>query len=145
MGVGLHMPLKSGEAEYEGRMLWLSAVTLSCVLLGSCGAFSGGINPNTCTVTAAVIPPSATADHGLLPPGNQAQFTTTSTVTGNCPLIPDQLGSWSTSDPANTTISNQAPTQGLAICLNATPNPAAISYSGTVRGHTFTAATLTCK
>src|SRR5450759_796266 len=112
------------------RILWLSAVTLSCVLLGSCGAFSGGINPNTCMVTAAVIPPSATADHGLLPPGNQAQFSTTSTVTGNCPLIPDQLGSWSTSDPANTAISNQSPTQGQATCLGVPRRPpATITYS----------------
>jgi hypothetical protein len=125
------------------RILWLSAVTLSCVLQGSCGGVSGAIN--VCTITAAVIPPSATADHSLLPPGNQAQFTTTSTVTGNCPLIPDQLGSWATSDTANTSISNQSPTQGLATCLGATPAPATITYSGTVRGHTFTAATLTCK
>jgi hypothetical protein len=127
-----------------GRILWLSAVTLSCVLLGSCGV-SGGINPDTCTVTAAVLPSNATADHSMLPPGNQVQFSTTSTVTGNCPLIPDQLGSWATSDPVNTTTSNQAPTQGRATCLNATPTPATITYSGTVRGHTFTPATLTCK
>ena len=127
-----------------GRTLRLSAVTLSCVLLGSCGV-SGGINPNTCTITAVVTPSSATADHSMLPPGNRVQFSTTSTVKGNCPLIPDQIGSWSTSDPANTTISNQAPTQGLATCLSATTSPATISNSGTVRGHTFTPATLTCK
>jgi hypothetical protein len=125
-------------------ILCLSVVTLSCALLGSCG-LSGGINPNSCVITAAVTPSSATADHSLPPPGNQVQFSTTSTVTGNCPLVSDQLGSWATSDPANTTISNQAPTQGRATCLSATPTPATITYSGTVRGHTFTAATLTCK
>ncbi len=81
------------------RILWLSAVTLSCVLLGGCGAVSGGIDSNTCTVTAAVIPSNATADPSLAPPGNQVQFSTMSTVTGNCPLIPDRLGAWSTSDP----------------------------------------------
>ncbi len=127
-----------------GRTLRLSAVTLSCVLLGSCGV-SGGINPNTCTITAVVTPSSATADHSMRPPGNQVQFSTTSTVTGNCPLIPDQIGSWSTSDPANTIISNEVPTQGLATCLNATLNPAAISYSGTLRGHTFAPAAFACK
>jgi hypothetical protein len=127
------------------RILRLSAVTLSCALLGSCGAVNGGIDFNACTVTAAVIPSNATADHSMLPPGNQVQFSTTSTVTGNCPLIPDRLGSWSTSDPVNTTISNDAPTQGRATCLSATTSPATISNSGTVRGHTFTRATLTCK
>ncbi len=122
---------------------WLPLLMLPCVLLGSCGAISD--NNTTCTITANVVPGSATADHSASPPGNQAQFSTNSSVTGNCPLVPDKLGSWSTSDPANTTISNQPPTQGLATCLNATPAAATITYSGTVRGHTFTSAMLSCK
>jgi hypothetical protein len=96
---------------------------LSCMLMLACGSSSD------CTIHTAIIPPNATADHSAAVPGNQAQFSLTSTVRGNCPLIPDQLGIWSTSDPVNTTISNQAPTQGLATCLSATPTPATISNS----------------
>jgi len=124
------------------RTLWLSVAMLCGTLLGSCGAVSGS---NNCVITAAVAPSRAAADHNLPSPGNQVQFSATSTVTGNCPLIPDQIGSWATSDPLNTAISNQASTQGLATCLNATSSAAVISYSGTIRGHTFTPATLTCK
>jgi len=125
------------------RALWLAVAIVCCTSLDSCGGGSSG--SNTCTITAVVTPSSATADHSLPAPGNQVQFSAASTVTGNCPLIADQIGSWATSDPANTTVSNQAPTQGLAACLNATGSAVTISYSGTVRGHPFTPATLTCK
>lgn len=123
------------------KALLLGGVLLSCALQIGCTA----VGNNACTIDAAVTPATATADHSMLPPGNQAQFSTTSTVTGNCPLIPDQTGSWTTSDTVNTAISNQSPTQGLATCLSATPSAATISYTGTVRGHAFTPATLTCK
>jgi hypothetical protein len=52
---------------------------------------------------------------------------------------------WSTSDPVNTSISNQAPTQGLATCLNATTAPVTISNSSTVLGKPYPSVTLTCK
>ena len=120
---------------------YLRAGILCCLIFAGCGASSD----NQCTINALVTPSNATADHNAAAPGNQVQFSTTSTVTGNCPLIADTKGSWSTSDPANTTVSNQAPTEGLATCLNATPRPATISTSGTVRGHTFTPAKLTCR
>jgi hypothetical protein len=119
--------------------LSLLGVMLCCVFLASCGGYS-----NSCTINAAVTPMNATADHSAPAPGNQVQFLLASTVKGNCPLIPDSVGVWSTSDPVNTTISNQAPTQGLATCLNATPTSVAISNTSTVRGHSFTPATLTC-
>jgi hypothetical protein len=125
-------------------MTWairLAGEALSCLLLGSCGA----VAREPCTITAAVIPASATADHRLPPPGNLVQFSAASTVTGNCPLMPDHMGSWSTSDAVNTSISNQPSTRGLAMCLDATPTPATVAYSGTVRGRAFTPATLTCK
>jgi hypothetical protein len=121
------------------RTLFLLCVVLTWVFLASCGGYG-----NSCTVTADVTPATATADHSAVPPGNQMQFSIKSTVTGNCPLVADQAGSWSTSDAVNTTISNQAPTQGLATCLNATPNPVTITETGTVRGHSITPATLTC-
>jgi hypothetical protein len=125
------------------------ATLLAFASLAGCDSLTAtGTDPGaTCTITAAVTPATATADHALAAPGSQVQFTASSTVTGNCPLTPDFLGSWSTSDATNTflTTNAQNPLQITATCRNATPNPATISYNGTVRGHSFTPATLTCK
>lgn len=118
---------------------------LPLVLLCASMAACGGASSDTCMITTGITPPNATADHNGTVPGNEVQFSLSSTVKGNCPLIPDFLGVWLTSDSVNTTISNQAPTQGLATCLNATPTPATISNSGTIRGHAFPSATLVCK
>ena len=114
---------------------------LGCASMAACGGTSG----DTCTITTSITPPSVTADHNATAPGNEVQFSLSSTVQGNCPLMPDFVGVWSTSDPVNTTISNQAPTQGLATCLNATSTPAAISNSSTIRGHAFPSVSLVCK
>ena len=119
---------------------WLLSLLLSCTLMVACGKSSD------CTIKTAIIPSNATADHSAAVPGNQAQFSLSSTVKGNCPLTPDFVGVWSTSDPVNTTISNQDPTQGLATCLNATPAPATISNSSTVREIVaYPPSTLVCK
>jgi len=88
---------------------------------------------------------NATADHNAVAPGNEVLFSLSSTVKGNCPLIPDSIGVWSTADPVNTTISNQASTQGLATCLNATSTPATISNSGTITGKGYPSVILVCK
>jgi hypothetical protein len=115
--------------------LWLLAAMLSWLMVASCGGYGN----TTCTISAAITPATATADHTLAPPGNQAQFSLTSSVKGNCPYIADSIGVWSSSDPTNVPISSQ----GLATCNAATS--ATISNSSTVRGHAFTSATLTCK
>jgi hypothetical protein len=120
--------------------LWLLPLLLLCVLMATCASSS-----DTCMITTAITPPNATADHNAAVPGNEVQFLLSSTVKGNCPLVPDFLGVWSTSDPVNTTISNQAPTQGLAICLNGTPSPATISNSSTVRTKAYPSSSLVCK
>jgi len=110
---------------------------LSCAPLASCGGYGN----NTCNITAAVSPATATADHSMAPPGNQEQFSLQSSVSGNCPYIPDTVGTWSTSDP-NVPITPQ----GLATCQNGSVSViATISNSSTARGHAFTSATLTCK
>jgi len=106
------------------------------VLIAFCG-FSRA----TCTINTAILPLNATADHNAAAPGNEVQFSLSSAVEGNCPMIPDILGQWSTSDPANTTISNQ----GLATCLGATAEPVTISNSGMVRAHRYPTAALMCK
>ena len=121
--------------------LWLLLLLLLCALMATCGSSSS----DTCMITTAITPQNATVDHNATEPGNEVQFSLSSTVKGNCPLVPDFLGVWSTSDPVNTTISNQAPTQGLATCLNATPTPATISNSSTVRTKTYPSSLLVCK
>jgi len=117
-------------------LLFLAAIFLSAACIGC-----GGAPQNTCNITAIVTPLSAISDHLAAPPGNQVQFAVVSSVTGNCPLIADTLGTWSTSDPGNTSIDST----GLAKCLGATTTPATISNSGTVRGKKFASATLTCR
>src|SRR6266481_6390568 len=108
--------------------LWLLPLLLSSALITICC----GTSSDTCVITTSITPQNATADHNAAAPGNQVQFSLLSSVKGNCPLTPDFLGLWSTSDPVNTTIGNQAPIQGLATCFNATPTPATISNSSTV-------------
>jgi len=111
-----------------------------------CASMAGcGVSSDRCMVTTAIAPVNATADHNAAAPGNEVQYSLSSTVKGNCPLIPDFFGVWSTSDPVNTTISNEASTQGLATCLNATPTPATISNSGMITGKGYPSVTLVCK
>jgi len=117
-------------------VLFLAAIFLSVFAIGC-----GGSPRNSCFITAIVTPVSAISDHNAAPPDDQVQFATVSSVSGNCPLTPDTLGTWSTSDPGNTSVSNT----GLATCLGATTTPATISNSGTVRGRKFISATLTCR
>lgn len=115
----------------------LSALALLLSGVAGCGG-----SQNSCTITATISPASATADHALAPPGNQVQFMTQSSAAGNCPLTPDVLGTWATSDSTNTSINQQ----GLATCLNATTTPATITNNGMVRGiKGFTPATLACR
>ena len=114
-------------------------LVLCCVLLVSCGGSS-----NTCVINSDVTPSTATADHSAAAPGNQVQFSVTGSVKGNCPLTTDSVGVWSTSDPTNTTISNQDPTRGLATCLNGTPAAVTITNTGTIRGQGSNPAKLTC-
>ena len=118
------------------NLLFLAAIVLSTACAGC-----GGTPQNTCNITAVVTPLSAISDHLAAPPDNQVQFVAVSNVSGNCPLVADTLGTWSTSDPGNTTINGS----GLATCLGATTTPATISNSGTVHGRKFTSATLTCR
>ena len=118
-------------------LLWFLAATFLIVACAGCG----GSPQNSCNITAIVTPLSAISDHLAAPPNNQIQFATASSVSGNCPLTPDTLGTWSTSAPGNTSIDST----GLATCLSATTTPATISNSGTVRGRKFTSATLTCR
>jgi hypothetical protein len=121
----------------KSSVLFPAAIFLGVACVG-CG---GTVHHNDCTITAFVSPISTISDHLAAPPDNQVQFATVSNVSGNCPLTPDTLGTWSTSAPGNTSIDST----GLAKCLGATTTPATISNSGTVRGVRFSSATLTCR
>lgn len=119
-----------------------SVWVLAAIFLGAaCAGCGGSTTRNDCAITAIVTPLSAISDHNAAPPDDQVQFATASSVSGNCPLIADTLGTWSTSAPGNTSIDST----GLAKCLGATTAPATISNSGTVRGRKFVSATLTCR
>ena len=151
--VGAHFAIVMDERSWrfvDMKVRPIAALILACGLLAGCDAMTSSSTTggsSTCTITAIVSPATATADHTVAAPGNQVTFTASSTVTGNCPLTPDTLGSWSTSDPTNTTVTanSQSPTQAVATCRNVTPAPATISYSGTVRGRAFANASLACK
>lgn len=140
-----HRPRKVSEMK---NTFWLLGGMLFCVVLVGCGGMATRgptVGSGSGCVIAEVTPPSAVADHAAAPPGNEVQFSTT-VLKGNgepCPQIVT-AGVWTTSDPVNTSISNQAPTQGLATCLNITPSPATINYTGTIYGQPYAPATLTC-
>ncbi|MBZ5494088.1 MAG: hypothetical protein LAO76_24460 [Acidobacteriia bacterium] len=118
-----------------------SLLFLAAILLGVSCVGCGGVPQNNCNITAIVAPISAISDHLAAPPDDEVQFATVSSVSGNCPLTPDTIGTWSTSAPGNTSIDSM----GLAKCLSATTTPATIRNSGTVRGIKFASATLTCR
>lgn len=99
----------------------------------------------TCTITVAIVPVNATADHKAPQPGNQVKFSLVSSVKGMCAMMPDRIGTWTISDTANATITSQSPTEALATCLNAIGSPVTISNSSTIRGRPFPPATLVCK
>lgn len=119
--------------------LRLPVAMLLAVALVSCGTYN-----SACTVQATVVPSEGRAYHSARPPGNQLQFSIHTATTGSCPLVVGHPGAWSSSDPDNINISNQAPTEGLATCVHATPSPATITNSGTVLGRPIASATLTC-
>lgn len=116
-------------------------VVLLCVLMVCCGS---ELPP--CSIHNAIVPAQAVADHNLAPPGNQAQFSLSSSVSGNCPLPADKMGVWSTSDPADTVIDNTTEPQATVTCTGAASSPVLVQNSGLIRGGTpFPPATLVCK
>lgn len=135
------MPLSQVETfpfRWPFGLLRICALILPCFYLTSCGS-------NTCDISTSISPETATADHKAASAGNRAQFSLSSHVSGVCQQTPDFVGTWSTSDPVDTTIqADPTSNAGIATCVNATPNPATISNSGKIRGKPFPTATLTC-
>ena len=122
----------------------VSTLTIFSFALASCG----GGTMSSCNISTSIVPMNATADHTAASPGNQATFSVSFKVSGRCPMIPDSSGIWSTPDPNDVSLNNvsaQAANTITATCVNFTASPATINNSGSVRGRTFPAATLSCK
>ena len=117
------------------RNLWL--------LLGLCfSVLNCGSSAGPCKITADIVPASATADHAAAPPGNEVQFSLQSSVSGDCPLVADKVGVWSSSDPTTVPVNSE----GLATCQNGSVAVVAtITNSSTVRGKSYSPATLSCE
>ena len=120
-------------------------VFVASAMLVGCGSSTHDCTPSPLVVT--VSPSSATADHSVAAPGNQAQFTFTSTggdVPSGCSVaavvVPPQ---WSSSDPTDITFADT--TNGLATCTGATSGAATVSVKVTKNGATGKGtASLTC-
>jgi hypothetical protein len=93
-----------------------------------------------CRINPAIVPEVATADHHLVPPGNQVPFSTASDAIGRCGTLRSTSGRWETSDSTNTSINML----GIATCVHSTKQPAKITYSGTLSGQRYTPARLSC-
>jgi hypothetical protein len=101
---------------------------------------------NSCSISTGISPKSATADHNAAPRGNQVTFVLSGKVAGNCPLIADFEGTWSTSDEASVSlVNNMQPGSITAVCVSATASPATVRNSSSIRGKPFPSATLSCK
>lgn len=106
-------------------------VALSAVLmLVGCGSSSHDCTPTPLVVT--VSPSSATANHTAAAPGNQAQFTFTTTggeVGSSCAVSNQAVveTQWASTD--STDISFSDPSKGLATCTGATSGAATVSVT----------------
>ncbi len=101
---------------------------IAAVLL--CGACGDANNTNCPLIAVHVSPANATADHTAVPPGNQQQFFAFGSVGPGCVSIQSNRTDavWSTSDPANVSISNaKGATYGVATCLHSTAGPVTIT------------------
>jgi hypothetical protein len=128
----------------------LIGLAVLLAVLPGCGAPQ---NPS-CDLTYPVEigPLIATADHTASPPGNQAQFRASVSPYSSAPgcAVPEVIAlvyaTWSLSDPIDAQISSAAnATNGLATCVNLTPDPITVTAAYTANGATQTrTATLTC-
>jgi len=95
----------------------------------------------SCVASPALEPAQGVADSAQPVPRNQMQFVIAARTKGDCQPAAIDGGTWTTSDPANTTIDGQ----GTATCLHPTPTPAIITFTGTFHEHSFAPPSLTCK
>ena len=132
-------------AEMKDALRLITVMMLFCVSLAGRDGLTTTSSSSDCTVNAVIIPSSGIANHAAARPENQVHFSAVADYVGGlCPHIV-VTGSWITSDTVNTTISNEPSTPGLATCLNATPGPATINYTGAFYGRPYEPAMLSCE
>ncbi|HEY6448761.1 MAG TPA: hypothetical protein VIY53_20065 [Acidobacteriaceae bacterium] len=92
--------------------------------------------PGPCTPNPVLDPATAT-----VAPGGSVTLEIAMRFAGTCPS-PGQGtdGAWTTSDPANTSV-----TGGVVTCLHPTPSPAIVRYTGSWMGKPFLPAAVTCQ
>jgi hypothetical protein len=95
----------------------------------------------SCVVSPGLEPAQAVADSAQPVPSNQVHFLFAARTTGDCQPAAIEGGTWTTSDPANTTVD----ARGKATCLHPTSTPAIITYTGTFKNHAFAPSSLSCK
>lgn len=95
----------------------------------------------SCVVSPALDPAQAVADSGQSEPGNQVEFVMAPRTIGDCQPAVVEGGTWTTSDPANTTVDGR----GIATCLHPTSTPAVITFTGSFHKHAFASSTLSCR
>ena len=131
---------------FAASILGLASTTAAGLLTG-CGAVPQSAKVS-CTLTQAVLPATATADHSAASPGNQQAFNVgfASAIPG-CPypltnvIAGPQNYLWVSSDPIHAPISNaKDATAGVATCVGATTATISTSPAGS-----STPATLTCE
>ena len=121
----------------------LAGTTAGGMLTGCGAAPQAKIN---CTLTQAVLPATATADHAVASPGDQVAFDVGYVAAPQGCAVPavvisPQAFVWVSSDPVNAPISNaKDATAGVATCVGATT--ATISTNPV---NSIATATLTCK
>jgi hypothetical protein len=71
----VRLPLHGAEVLRLRIAPWLSSLLLLCASLAACG-----VSSDRCLVTTSIAPVNATADHNAAAPGNEVQFSLSSTV-----------------------------------------------------------------
>ena len=123
----------------------LLAIPLACLSLFGCGTSTRDCTPTP--IIVSVSPATASANHAAASPGNQVQFTETSTggvLPEGCAVPPSAfVQPWTSSDSTDIQFSNTQP--GLATCVNPTSGAATITAAVSKSGATGKGtATLTC-
>lgn len=131
------------------NLLRLASLVATAVLVS---AGCGGTQQNCDLKALSVSPSSGTADHAVSSPGNQVQFVAGPVTKGQCAVaacVNCWGQTWTVSDPANVSISNNANDDGTATCLGATNGAVTITATAPVSRKTTQTvdgtATLTCR
>lgn len=131
------------------RSFRLASLVITAFLVSvGCGG-----SQQSCDLTALSVSPSTgNADHTTSSPGNQVQFFAGPVAKGQCvaaACVNCWGQTWTTSDPVNVSISNNANDNGTATCLGSTNGAITITATAPVASKSSQnvtgTATLTCK